>query len=112
MTTFDLRVATLNVSGGEKTFEEFPHDTWASRREALEMLIARMDSDLLCLQEVSEHIDADGITHSLMEDISQAGDYNYSFYHYLYTIYFLRFIQYRRRIIKNYHLNNYKLFAR
>ena len=80
LTTFDLRVATLNVSGGEKTFEEFPHDTWASRREALEMLIARMDADLLCLQEVSEHIDADGITHSLMEDISQVGDYNYSFY--------------------------------
>lgn len=80
MPSLDLRVATLNVSGGEKTFEEFPHDTWQSRREALEMLIARIDADLLCLQEVSQHVDADGITHSLMEDISQAGDYDYSFY--------------------------------
>jgi len=80
LTTLDLRVATLNVSGGEKTFEEFPHDTWASRREALEMLIGRMDADLLCLQEVSQHIDADGITHSLMEEISQAGGYDYAFY--------------------------------
>lgn len=80
MPNLNLRVATLNVSGGEKTFEEFPHDTWASRREALEMLITRMDVDLLCLQEVSQHIDADGITHSLLEDISRAGDYDYSFY--------------------------------
>jgi endonuclease/exonuclease/phosphatase family metal-dependent hydrolase len=78
--SLNLRVATLNVSGGEKTFEEFPHDTWASQREALCMLIGKIDADLLCLQEVSQHVDADGITHSLMEDISHAGDYDYSFY--------------------------------
>ncbi len=80
MTALALRVATLNVSGGEKTFEEFPHATWASRREALALLIARMNADLLCLQEVSEHVDADGVTHNLMEDISRAGGYNASFY--------------------------------
>jgi len=78
--SLNIRVATLNVSGGEKTFEEFPHDTWASRQEALEMLIAKIDADVLCLQEVSQHVDADGITHSLMENIGQAGDYDYSFY--------------------------------
>ena len=80
MPSIDLRVACLNVSGGEKTFEEFPHDTWASRQEALELLIGRLDADVLCLQEVSQHVDADGITHSLMEEISQAGGYDYAFY--------------------------------
>jgi endonuclease/exonuclease/phosphatase family metal-dependent hydrolase len=73
-------VATLNVSGGEKTFEPFPHETRHSRQDAREMLIERMDADLLCLQEVSQHIDADGITHSMMEEISQAAGYDYSFY--------------------------------
>lgn len=80
MTIMDLRVATLNISGGEKTFEEFPHETRKSRREALEMLIERLDIDVLCLQEVSQYIDADGVTHSLMDNINKAGGYNYSFY--------------------------------
>jgi len=78
--TLSLRAATLNVSGGEKTFEEFPHDTRQSRQEALELLVAKMDADLLCLQEVSLHVDADGVTHSLMDDIGKAGGYDYSFY--------------------------------
>ncbi|MFW5713037.1 MAG: endonuclease/exonuclease/phosphatase family protein [Brevefilum sp.] len=80
MPTYDLRVASLNVSGGEKTFEEFPHNGWQARREALEILIERMDADLLCLQEASQHVDADGIMHNLIDDISKAGDYDYSFY--------------------------------
>ena len=80
MPSLNLRVATLNVSGGEKTFEEFPHDTRQSRQEALELLVAKMDADLLCLQEVSQHVDADGITHSLMADIGKAGGYDYTFY--------------------------------
>lgn len=80
MTTLDLRIATLNISGGQKTFEEFPHDTQQSRQEALELLIGRLDADLLCLQEVSQYVDADGVTHSLMDRINQAGNYNTSFY--------------------------------
>ena len=80
MNGLDLRIATLNISGGEKTFEEFPHDTQQSRKEALEILIKRLDASLLCLQEVSQHIDADGDTFSLMEDISHAGGYDYSFF--------------------------------
>lgn len=80
MTNLDLRVATLNISGGEKTFEEFPHDTQHSRQEALEMLIGRLDANVLFLQEVSQYIDADGMTHSLMDVINKAGDYDYSFY--------------------------------
>ena len=80
MPALNLRAATLNVSGGEKTFEEFPHDTQHSRQDALERLVKKMDADLLCLQEVSQHVDADGLTHSLMDEIGKAGGYDYSFY--------------------------------
>ena len=80
MTGLDLRIATLNISGGEKTFEEFSHDTQQSRKEALKILIKRLDANLLCLQEVSQHIDADGVSFSLMEDINHAGGYDYSFF--------------------------------
>lgn len=80
MTTLDLRIATLNISGGEKTFEAFPHDTQRSRREALEMLVMRLKASVLCLQEVSQYIDADGVTHSLMDAINLAGEYQHAFY--------------------------------
>lgn len=80
MSSLDLRVATLNVGGGEKTFEEFPHENQHSRVEALEILIGQTDADLVCLQEVSQYVDADGSTHGLMGIISQAGGYDYSFY--------------------------------
>jgi len=80
VTGLDLRVATLNISGAEKTFEEFPNDTQQSRKEALKILIKRLNASLLCLQEVSQHIDADGMTLSLMEDINDAGGYTYSFF--------------------------------
>lgn len=80
MTVLNLRVATLNISGGEKTFEEFPHDTRQSRLEALKILIGRLDADVLCLQEVSQYVDADGVSHSLMDAVNQAGGYHYSGY--------------------------------
>ncbi len=80
MTELNLRVATFNVSGGEKTYEEIPNDTQQSRREALEMMVRRLDAELLCVQEVSQYIDADGVTHSLMDQINKAGNYDYSFY--------------------------------
>jgi endonuclease/exonuclease/phosphatase family metal-dependent hydrolase len=76
----NLRVATLNISGGEKTFEEFPHDTQQSRKKALEILIKRLNADVLCLQEVSQHINPDGVIYSLMEVINHIGDYDYSFF--------------------------------
>jgi endonuclease/exonuclease/phosphatase family metal-dependent hydrolase len=75
-----LRIASLNISGGEKSFEEFPQSSQKSRQEALELLIRQLDADVLCLQEVSEYIDADGITRGLMDVIHKAGDYDYSFY--------------------------------
>ncbi|MBW6467362.1 MAG: endonuclease/exonuclease/phosphatase family protein [Brevefilum sp.] len=80
MKTLNLRVATLNIGGGEKTFEESNHDTQQSRLKALEMLIKRLDADVLCLQEVSQYIDADGANHSLMDKISDVGKYQHAFY--------------------------------
>ncbi len=80
MSGLELRVATLNISGGEKTFEEFSHDTQNSRKEALNILIKRLNATLLCLQEVSRHVDADGAAFSLMEEINHAGSYDYSFF--------------------------------
>ncbi len=80
MTTIELRVATVNISGGEKTFEEIPHDTRKSRQEALEMLVKKINATVLCLQEVSQYIDADGVTHSLIDSINNAGDYQNAFY--------------------------------
>lgn len=80
VTGLDLRAATLNISGGEKTFEEFPNDTQQSRKEALKILIKRLNASLICLQEVSQHIDADGFTISVMEDINHTGGYDYSFF--------------------------------
>lgn len=76
----DFRIATLNISGGEKTFEAYPQNTQVSRKEALELLIRRLDADVLCLQEVSQHIDADGVMHSFVEDINKTCGYDYSYY--------------------------------
>lgn len=80
MSTLNLRVATLNIGGGVKTFEEFTHDTQQSRQKALEMLVGRLDADVLCLQEVTQYVDADGVSHSLMDKINQAGSYEHAFY--------------------------------
>ena len=80
MAVLDVRVATLNVGGGEKTFEEFPHDTQKSRQEALNLLIDQLDADILCLQEVSRVVDAEGISHSLMDALVKAGSYDHFYY--------------------------------
>jgi len=80
LTTMDLRVATLNIGGGEKAFEEFTNQTQQSRQKALELLVAHLDADVLCLQEVTQYVDADGITHSLMDLINRAGNYEHQFF--------------------------------
>jgi endonuclease/exonuclease/phosphatase family metal-dependent hydrolase len=80
LTTLNLRVATLNIGGGEKTFEEYTHDTQQSRLKALEMLIKRLDADVLCLQEVSQYVDADGDNHNLMDKINKAGNFQHAFF--------------------------------
>lgn len=80
MTALNFRIATLNISGGEKTFEEFSHDTQQSRQEALTLLIRRLDADVLCLQEMSQYVDADGVCHSLMDTVNAAGGYRHAFF--------------------------------
>lgn len=80
MTHLTLRIATLNVSGGQKTFEEFPHDTQQSRLEALGLLVKQLDPTLLCLQEVSQSVDADGVSHTLLDNLIESGQYPDSFY--------------------------------
>jgi endonuclease/exonuclease/phosphatase family metal-dependent hydrolase len=80
LTTLNLRVATLNIGGGEKTFDEFPNATQQSRQEALELLVRRLDVDVLCVQEVTQYVDAAGLTHSLMDVIDHAGDYPHAFF--------------------------------
>ncbi|MFU8826803.1 MAG: endonuclease/exonuclease/phosphatase family protein [Brevefilum sp.] len=80
MPTLNLRVATLNIGGGQKTFDEFSNDTQHSRLEALDLLVKRLDADVLCLQEVTQYVDADGMTHSLMDLIDRAGNYRHAFF--------------------------------
>jgi endonuclease/exonuclease/phosphatase family metal-dependent hydrolase len=78
--SFDIRIVTFNISGGEKTYQDFPNDSPKARQEALSMLIKQMDADVLCLQEVSQYIDADGKTHSMTDGINAAGGYEHMFY--------------------------------
>jgi endonuclease/exonuclease/phosphatase family metal-dependent hydrolase len=76
----DLRVATLNISGGMKTFEEVSNDVQLAQKETLSLLIKRLDATILCLQEVTQYIDADGVAHSFTDDVNKAGGYDYSYY--------------------------------
>ena len=78
--SLDFRIATLNISGGEKTYEPIPNDSAQARQDALMLLIKQMNADVLCLQEVSQYVDADGGTHSPLEAINEAGDYTASHY--------------------------------
>ncbi len=73
--SLNFRIATLNISGGEKTYEPIPNDTVQARQDALMLLIKQMNADVLCLQEVAQYVDANGATHSPLEAINEAGDY-------------------------------------
>lgn len=78
--SLDFRIATLNISGGEKTYDPIANDTTQSRQEALMLLIKQLNADVLCLQEVAQYVDADGGIHSPLEAINDAGNYQYSHY--------------------------------
>ena len=78
--SMDFRLATLNISGGEKTYDPVPNDSTQSRLEALMLLIRQMNADVLCLQEVAQYVDADGGIHSPLGAIDEAGNYQYSHY--------------------------------
>ena len=75
MTEMTLRVATLNISGGQKAFEDSPNVTHRSRLEALRQLVKQIDPTVLCLQEVSQFVDADGATHNLLDEINETCGY-------------------------------------
>lgn len=78
--TLEFRIATLNTSGGEKTYEPIPHNSRQGRHDALALLTQQLDADVLCLQEVPQYVDADGVMHNLMNAINAAGKYEHSFY--------------------------------
>ena len=80
MTSFNLKVATLNISGGQKTFEDFAHDSPQARQDALQHLVGQIEPDVLCLQEVSQFVDADGVSHNLVDNLKQPGKYEHFFY--------------------------------
>ena len=75
MPPMTLRVATLNISGGLKAFEDSPNATHQSRLQAMNLLVNQLDPTVLCLQEVSQFVDADGVMHSLLDEIKNAGEY-------------------------------------
>ena len=49
--------------------------TYQSRLEAMSLLVKQLDPTVLCLQEASQFVDADGVTHSLLDEIKEAGNY-------------------------------------
>ncbi len=75
-----LRIMTLNLGGGIKNFSG-PIDCMSpEKREAMLKLITDVQADILCVQEVAQYIDADGILHSMVDHIRSAGNYSHFFY--------------------------------
>jgi len=75
-----FRVMTHNIGGGAKQFKGTVGCITEEQRQAVMNLITKMKADILCVQEVVQHTDADGILHSMVEHIRQAGDYeNFSY---------------------------------
>lgn len=80
MTQLTLRIATLNVSGGLKSFEEFSSLSQQSRLQSLRQLLKGLDLSAVCLQEISEYVDADGVTHSLLDEVKESGRFDHAFF--------------------------------
>lgn len=80
MTPLTLRVTTLNISGGQKAYEDAPNPTRQSRLQALKQLVKQIDPTVLCLQEVSQFVDADGVTHSLLDEFIGSGGYSSAYF--------------------------------
>ncbi|MFZ3070526.1 MAG: endonuclease/exonuclease/phosphatase family protein [Anaerolineaceae bacterium] len=74
-----LRVMTLNLGGGVKNFAGTP-DIAAGKSEALIQLISDIKPDVLSVQEIAQHIDADGIKHSMVDQIQHGAQFNYFCY--------------------------------
>lgn len=75
----NLRVMTLNLGGGVKNFAGTPEKT-TGKTQALVELIEQINPDILGVQEIAQHTDADGSLVSMVERIRLDADFNYCFY--------------------------------
>ena len=74
-----LRVMTLNLGGGEKNFTGSAEQT-ENKAEALVQLIEEIKPDVFGVQEIAHYIDADGITHSMVDRIHTDCGFQHAFY--------------------------------
>jgi len=74
-----IRVMTLNLGGGEKNFTGSPERT-ENKAEAIVQLLEEIKPDVFGVQEISHYIDADGITHSMVDRIHRDCSFQHAFY--------------------------------
>ncbi len=74
-----LRVMTLNLGGGIKNFSG-TLETNVNRSEALLALIHQIKPDLLCVQEIAQYVDGDGIKHSMVDLIREGAQFSHAYY--------------------------------
>ncbi|NMC15598.1 MAG: hypothetical protein GYA40_02995 [Chloroflexi bacterium] len=74
-----LRVMTLNLGGGIKNFSG-TLETNVNRSEALLALIRKIKPDLLCVQEIAQYVDGDGIKHSMVDLIREGAQFSHAYY--------------------------------
>lgn len=79
MAPLALRVMTLNLGGGVKNFTGSAEIT-AGKMDSIIQLINQLQPDLLGVQEIAQHTDADGIKHSMMDQIRNGSKFDYTFY--------------------------------
>lgn len=70
---------TLNLGGGIKNFSG-TLETNVNRSEALLTLIRQIKPDLLCVQEIAQYVDGDGIKHSMVDLIREGVHFSHAYY--------------------------------
>lgn len=75
-----LRVMSLNTGGGDKQYYSSENNPSPEQKTAMAKLVADLHPDVLCVQEVAQYIDADGILHSMVDQIRTSGNFE----HYMY----------------------------
>lgn len=71
---------TLNIGGGSKQYRNQADSMTPEKRQKMIELISKMQADILCVQEVAQYIDANGIQHSMVDYIRSAREYPYFLY--------------------------------
>jgi hypothetical protein len=79
MPPLTLRTMTLNLGGGVKNFTGSPESS-AGKINAINQLINQVRPDLIGAQEIAQYIDADGIKHSMVEQIRDGSRFDYAYY--------------------------------